>query len=228
MTRFFWLLILVSGFTLYGCGSDSDDTSSDAQPDSDDAQWLDDAEDEVETGAFSINLPGEHGSGNAFCSVNITRMVEKRLANIVLTLDVIGKGCDGMGNCTNPNMQSGQLNYSGGIDGDQPFATMLLGYEPPGDSEEELLWMYNVLYNAAPFSRFDMWVDGESFNVLTSDTRGAEDFSTGPHVWNTKIAIEADMLRSTDADDPSLPGLQTRGELSYEGPCEVFAKYMQP
>lgn len=226
MTRTVWVLIL--SFAFYGCGSDSEDAPSTVQSDSDDSQWLEDAEEAVETGSLSINLPGEHGSGRAMCSMNITRIVDKRLANVILTLDVFGKGCDGMGNCDNPNMQGGDLNYSGGIDGDQPFATMVLNYEPPSDSEEELMWMYNVIYNSAPFSRFDMWVDGEPFNALTSDTRGAEDFSKGPHVWNTKIDIEADMLQSTDAGDQSSPGLQTRGEFSYEGPCEIYAKYMQP
>jgi len=225
MTR--TLRLLIFGFMLSGCGSDSGDSSSTGQSGSDDSQWAEATEEVVETGSLSINLPGEHGSGKAMCSMNITRAVEKRLANIVLTLDVIGSGCDGMGNCSNPNMQSGQLNYSGGIDGDQPFATMILNYEPPSDSEEELLWMYNVIYNTAPFSRFDMLVDGESFNVLTSDTREADNFSKGPHIWNTKFDIEADMLQSTDAGDQSSPGLQTRGVFSYEGPCEIYAKYMQ-
>ena len=225
MTRTIWLLIL--SFALYACGADSEDSSSIVQQDSDDSQWLEDAEEDVETGSLSINLPGEHGSGKAMCSMNITRIVDKRLANVILTLDVIGKGCDVFGNCDNPNMQRGDFNYSGGIDGDQPFTTMSLGYEPPSDSEEELLWMYNALYKSAPFSRFEMWVDGEPFNALTSDSRGAEDLSKGPHLWNMKIDIEADMLQSTDAGDQSSPGLQTRGEFSYEGPCEVYAKYMQ-
>lgn len=225
MTRTVWLLIF--SFVLYGCGSDSEDASSKVQPDSDDSQWAEDAEDVVETGSLSINLPGEHGSGQAMCSLNITRAVEKRLASIILTLDVIGNGCDGMGNCSNPNMRSGQLNYSGGIDGDKPFGTMILNYEPPSDSEEELLWMYNAIYNSAPFSRFDMLVDGEPFNVLTSDTREADNYSKGPHFWDTKFDIEADMLQSTDAGDQSTPGLQTRGEFSYEGPCEIYAKYIQ-
>lgn len=225
MARTFWLLIF--SFALSGCGSDSDDTSFADESNSDDEQWMDAAEDAIETGSLSINLPGDHGSGAAMCSLNITRAVDKRLASIMLTLDVVGKGCDGMGNCDNPNMRSGQLNYNGGIDGDEPFGTMILNYEPPDDSGEEQLWMYNVIYNTSPTSSFEMWVDGEPFNVLTSDTRGAENYSTGPHLWNTKIDIEADMLRSTDADGPSTPGLQTRGEFSYEGICEIYAKYMK-
>lgn len=226
MTRTVWLLTFV--FALHGCGADSEDSSTTVRQDSDDSQGFEADEEGIETGTLAVNLPGEHGSGKAMCSINITRIVEQRLANVILTLDVIGTGCDGMGNCDNPNMRSGELTYSGGIDGDQPFATMIFNYEPPSDSEEELLWMYNVLYNSAPFSRFEMRVDGELFNALTSDTRGAEDFSKGPHLWNTKIDIEADMLQSTDAGDQSLPGLQTRGDISYEGPCEVYAKYMQP
>lgn len=225
MTRTVWLLTL--SFALHGCGADSEDSSSTVQPDSDDWQAFEAAEEDVETGSLAVDLPGEHGSGNAMCSMNITRVVDKRLANVILTLDVIGKGCDVFGNCDNPNMQSGEFNYSGGIDGDQPFATMILNYEPPSDSEEELLWMYNVLYNSAPLSRFEMWVDGEPFNALISDSRGAEDLSKSPHLWNTKINIEADMLQSTDAGDQSLPGLQTRGKFSYEGLCEVTVKYMQ-
>lgn len=124
-------------------------------------------------------------------------------------------------------MRSGQINYSGGIDGDKPFATMILNYEPPSDSEEILLWMYNAYYKSAPYSRFDMRVDGEAFNALTSDMRDADDYSKGPHVWNTKIDIEADMLQSSDAGDQTSPGLQTRGKFSYEGPCEVYGKYIQ-
>jgi len=225
MTRTVWLLIF--SYALNGCGTESEDTSFTDQSDSDDQEWLEATDDVVETGSLSTNLPGEHGSGEAMCSINITRVVNKRLASINLTLDVVGEGCDAMGNCDNPNMRSGQLIYNGGIDGDQPFATMILNYEPPDDSEEELLWMYDVIYNTAPTSSFDMRVDGETFNVLTSDTRGAEDLSIGPHLWNTKIDIEADMLRSTDADNQSPPGLQTRGKFSYEGNCEIYAKVME-
>ncbi len=225
MTRTVWLLTL--GFALHGCGADSDDSSLTVQPDSDYSQVFEVDDEAVETGSLAVDLPGEHGSSKAMCSINITRIVDERLANVILTLDVLGKGCDVFGSCDNPNMQSGEFSYSGGIDGDQPFATMILNYEPPSDSEEEILWMYNVLYNSAPFSRFEMWVDGEPFNALTSDSRGAEDFSKGPHLWNTKIEIEADMLQSTDAGDQSLPGLQTLGTFSYEGLCEVSAKYVQ-
>lgn len=225
MTRIIWLAILSA--TLYGCGADNEDSSAAARADNDDSEWLEDEEETIETGSFSVNLPGEHGSGKATCSLNLTRVVDKRLANVILTLDPIATGCDGMGNCSNPDMQSGEFTYSGGIDGDKPFATMILNYEPPSDSDETLLWMYNAMYKSAPFSRFDMRVDGEAFNALTSDMRGADDWSEGPHSWNTKIEIEADMLQSSDAGDQSSPGLQTRGEFSYEGPCEIHGKYMQ-
>lgn len=223
MTKMTWLAIL--SLTLYGCGADSDDSS--AATDNDDSDWLEDEEDTIETGSFSVNLPGEHGSGKATCSLNLTRVVDQDLASLILTLDPIAKGCDGMGNCSNPNMQSGEFTYSGGIDGDKPFATMILNYEPPTDSDEALLWMYNVIYNTAPFSRFDMSVDGEAFNALTSDLRGADDWTNGPHVWNTKFEIEADMLQSSDAEDQASPGLQARGEFIYEGPCEIHGKLMQ-
>jgi hypothetical protein len=225
MTRIIWLAIL--SLTLYGCGGDSEDSSSADWEDDDESEWAEDGDETVETGSFAVNLPGDHGSGEAMCSLNLTRAVDKRLASIILTLDVIARGCDGMGNCSNPGMRSGEFNYSGGIDGDQPFATMILNYEPPTDSEEILLWMYNVLYKSAPTSRFDMHVDGESFNVLTSDIRDADDFSKGPHIWNTTFEIEADMLQSSDAGDQSSPGLQTVGEFSYEGPCEIYAQYIQ-
>ncbi|MFT4581306.1 MAG: hypothetical protein ACI915_002068 [Gammaproteobacteria bacterium] len=46
-------------------------------------------------------------------------------------------------------------------------------------------------------------------------------------MWNIQIDVEADMLQSIDAGDQTAPGLQTRGEFSYAGPCEVFAKYMK-
>lgn len=226
MTRIAWLLIF--GFALCGCGADNEDTSSTVQEDSDDSDWDEEYEDVIETGSFSVNLPGDHGSGKAACSINLTRIVEDRVASIILTLDVVGKGCDGMGHCDNPDMQGGEFTFSGGIEGDKPFATMILNYEPPGDSDEEPMWMYNVIFNETPFSRFEMSVDDKPFNVLTSDTRGAEDLSTGPHLWDTKIDIEIDMLRVSDEDDQSTPGLQTRGEFSYEGPCEVYAKYMGP
>lgn len=224
MTRSVWLLIF--SFALYGCSSDSEDSSSMAGQEDD---WPEDEyeEETVETGSLSISLPGEHGSGQATCDLNLMRVVDKRLANVILTLDVIGKGCDGMGNCSNPDMRGGQMNYSGGIDGDKPFATMVLNYDPPSDSEEGVFWMYNVFLNASPFSRFEMWVDGEPFNALTSDTRGADDLFKGPHFWNAKIDIEADMLQTTDDDDQS-PGPQMRGTFSYEGPCEIYVKYMQP
>ena len=225
MTRSLWFLIF--GITLASCGSDSADSLSSDQQNNDDSQWLETDEEVVDTGSLSIDLPGEHGSGNGLCSMNIIRASNKSLASINLTLDVIGEGCDGMGNCSNPNMQSGQLMYSGGIDGEQAFATMVLNYEPPGDADEELLWMYNALYKSEPFSRFGMWVDGEPFNVLTSDAREAEDYAKGPHVWATRIEIEADMLRSSDTDDGMTPGLQTRGKISYEGHCEMHIKYMQ-
>ena len=225
MSKTAWLTFL--SLTLSGCGSESEDSSSMDSPRHDDSEWL---EDEVEAplaGSFLVDLPGEHGSGMAACSINLTRAVNKRLASISLTLDVFGSGCDAMGNCSNPNMRSGQLNFSGGIDGDKPFGTMLLGYEPPSDSEEAILWMYNVLYKTTPFSRVDMRVDGDSFDVLTSDLRGADVFSKGPHVWNTQIEIEADMLKSSADSTPSTPGLQTRGEFAYEGPCEIYGKTMQ-
>ena len=225
MKRIIWFASL--SLAIYGCGADSEDSSSETWAGDDDSEWLEDEEETIETGSFSVNLPGEHGSGKATCSLNLTRIVDQRLANLILTLDPIATGCDGMGNCNNPNMRSGEFMYNGGIEGDKPFATMVLNYEPPTDSDETLLWMYNVIYNTTPFSRFDMSVDGEAFNALTSDMRGAVDWSDGPHVWNTKIEIEADMLQSSDSGDQSSPGLQTRGEFIYEGPCEVHGKYMQ-
>jgi len=226
MTRIIWFLSL--SVALYGCGTDSEDSSSAADADNDDAFWVEDDLDDVETGSLTIKLPEERSSGEGLCSLNITRIPEERLASLILTLDVIGEGCDVAGYCDNPDMRNGQLTYSGGIDGDNEFATMVLNYEPPGDPEEEVMWMYNAIFKTEPFSRFEMSVDGEAFNVLTSDTRGAEDFSAGPHIWNTKIVIEADMLRSSEADSQTEPGLQTRGEISYEGLCEVSAKYMRP
>ena len=212
---------------LFGCGSNGDDAPMQGQPDDDESEWLDEADNGVISGALSMNLPGDHGSGEAMCMLNITRAVGKRLASVSITLDVVGKGCDGMGNCSNPDMRSGRLTYNGGIDGDQAFGTMILNYEPPGDSEDVRLWMYDVILNSDPFSRFSMWVDGEPFDVVSSDTRGAENFADGPHLWNTKFVIEADMLESTDDGDQSSPGTRMRGEFSYEGICEVFAKYMQ-
>ena len=225
MTRTAWFAIL--GLMLHGCGAESDDSSPMVEAGSDESEWLEDEDETVEIGSFSVSLPEEQGPDSASCSINLTRAVGKRLANVILTLDVIGKGCDGMGNCSNPNMQSGVLNFSGGIDGDKPFATMILNYEPPSDDDETPMWMYNVIYNSAPFGRFDMKVENEAFNVLTSDWRDADDFSKGPHVWNTKIELEADMLQADIAENQSSPGLQTRGEFSYEGPCEIYGKYIQ-
>ena len=226
MQRSIYLLML--SFFLFGCGGNDEDSSLMLDADAAIEDTSEAQEDTIPMGSFETDLPANGGSGRATCNINLTRIVEKRLANIILTLDVIGEGCDGMGRCENENMQDGELNFSGGIDGDKAFATMIANYEPPSESEDEELWMYNVIHKKSPFSSFEMLVDGEPFNVLTSDTKGAENFAKGPHVWDVQVDIEADMLQSNLAADQSVTGTQTLGKYSYNGPCEVFAKYMNP
>ncbi len=222
--------LMISVLVLYGCGGDAGDRPDDAMADSDDADWVDDMQDEdiddVETGAFSVDLPGEAGPTDALCSLIITRFPENALASVMLTLDVIGEGCDVTSRCDDPNKQNGDINYSGGIDGENPFSTAVVGYEPPGDPEVQSMWMFNAVYKEQPFSRFDLRVDGEPFDIRESDVRGADDFAKGPHVWNTEIVIEADMLKSTADDGPNETPVQARGTFTYKGGCEVVAKSM--
>lgn len=225
MGRTLWLVIL--GIALLGCGTEKDDAPLTVDNDGDDTDWADYADDDiddVETGAFSTNLPGEAGVSEALCDLIITRVVDQSMATIMLNLDVIGEGCDVTGRCDDPEKRNGDINYNGGIEADKPFATMVLGYEPPSDPKVQSMWMYNAVFKAEPYSRFEMQVDGEQFDILTSDIRGADNFATGPHVWRTRIDIEADMLKSGDDTDSASPKAQVLGKFSYEGNCEVSVK----
>ncbi len=104
-----WLLL--SSLLISGCGSDAS-TSQDSSVDPILEDQLSAAEfdsagensEPLELGSISLNLPSAEGSGKALCNLSLTRIPEANLANVILTLDIVGAGCDGMGSCTNPNM----------------------------------------------------------------------------------------------------------------------------
>lgn len=221
MKIYVWMFALC--LVAIGCGSDNEEVADDNWP-NEEALANDEEAPEGNFGTMQIALPNDPGNGGGSCSLNITRITADRLANVIANLQVFAQGCDGMGNCENPNMQRGDMMYSGGIDGDNPFTTISFNYRVPSASEEHKMWMYDAIFNAEPFSRFEMQVDGSPYNILTSDTRGADNLLEGPHVWNTRLEIEADMVAASD--EQSDKGEQARGTFVYEGLCEVYFKIM--
>lgn len=221
MKIYVWMFALC--LAVFGCGSDNEEAADDNWP-NEEALANDEEAPEGTFGTMMIALPDDPGNGGGSCSLNITRITADRLANVIASFEVFAAGCDGMENCENPNMQRGDIMYSGGIDGDNPFATMSFNYRAPSATEDQKMWMYNAIFKTAPFSSFDMQVGGSPYNILTSDTRGAEDMLGGPHIWQTRIEIEADMLEASD--ESSGQGLQARGTFVYEGRCEVYIKVM--
>lgn len=223
MKNLIWLCAF--GLFLFGCKSEGGEASDTYFDEEDEFALEEEAElAEAYIGELTIDLPEDGGTYDAYCTINLIRVPEDQLASIILTFDIIGQGCDGIGNCEDDNMMDGRLSLSGGHEGANPFAMMSLGYEPPSNTEEENIWIYNVIFNSEPFNSFELWVDDQPFDLTTPEPGEAQ--SPYPEVWNSRIELEADMIKSSESSDQSNPGLQARGKFVYEGPCEGTTKIM--
>ena len=220
MIKYTWLLAL--SLLVMGCASEGGEPSlSDEWPvDTELAEVEDNPEGNF--GTLEITLPDDPGNGGASCSISIIRMPANRTANVMIAMAVFGKGCDGMGNCENPDMQRGDIMYSGGVEGNKPVQTMSMKYQSPSPTSNEKTWIYNAVFKANPFNSFELQVDESPFDILTSDSKGADNILGAPHVWDARFKIEADMLEASNPDQ----GVEARGTFTYEGLCEVSIKNM--
>lgn len=180
------IAIALIGAMLSACGGESEPAvDSDAGDALVDAALADDVEttesfDDLPFGEFTTSLTAAEGSGKALCDAVITRILSDELANITISLSVIGESCDPTGLCESDDDRNGDFSYTGGVVSDEEPATMTLGYEPPGMTGRDVLWMYDTVLNPSPSSRFELLVDGDAYDIQSDDLQGIDDLGSGP------------------------------------------------
>ena len=224
------LAILAFGLTACGAPSNSEKSTNEATAsaeamgdEADDTELADEPEGkDPEYGYLVIDLPDYENRGDAYCSVQISRVKEQRMANVIVQLSVEGITRPQSGEHPDADQwSSGDFTFHGSLDSANAFTTISAGYEPPSRFDEPMMegWFFDA---ASPDGSFALRVDGELFDIFASDTRGADNFANAPHLWQSTLDLEANLFNPRECGQE----VKARAKVRYEGLCTVSVQYI--
>ena len=212
------LIPAIAAIGLAACGgADEPDADADLAYDEDASEYDyedDSLGDDEELGSLSVDVAGDVRETQGYCSLAITRMEAEAVATVAANLTVQGN---------DDQSDFGELNIAWGTDPENGTVPMGINYEPPvpDDSEEyDLGWVYDA-ENPGTAS-FALSVDGENFDVVGGDPRGADDARGAPHLWQSTLVVSANLVNPRD------DGQANRGEgkFKYDGLCTVSVRVL--
>lgn len=226
------VIVVMLAFGLTACGAPSDKENSANSPaftaeamgdEADDTEVADEPESkDPEYGYLVVDLPDYENRGDAYCSIQISRVKEQPSANVIVQFSVEGITRPQTGEHPDSEQwSSGEFTFHGSLDSTNSFTTISADYEPPSRFDEPMKegWFFDA---ASPDGSFALRVDGELFNILASDARGADVFANAPHLWQSTLDLEANLLNPRESGQE----VKARAKVHYEGLCTVSVQYI--